>query len=468
MRLPFKLIGPVSIALLLAPPASAAPPPAMTVAVHPASGEASSYFTLSARPGRLVHAGTLELRNRGRRKVSVRLDPVGALTATTLGSAYRVATDAPTAQARWIELPTDRIVLGPHGRATVPVAVRTPDSVSAGDYLSGISVQAAGPGRETRMKGNIAISSVQRYAVGMFVKVPGPRNALIELPSARVEREPSGLTFYVQARNEGNTILQDVRGSVLVTRGRRTVARAAIGPGTFVSGTAIAYPLLAPHEQPREGAVYRVRAVMRYASGKVARLDTQVRFGHAAAKTQQDFGGPPAEEPGSDSLILLMVVAAFVLLGLIGALLLVRRRRTPGLAAARRAIERAVANARATRKPLSLVRIADSSGETGAGKLAAAVRGHIRRSDQLYRLGPAELVLVAPDTFADAARLVCSDFQLLLSKAAGPGRIDIRVVEAGRRSAEDLIARLQEPAAAQLDEYELDPRMTSSADGARH
>ena len=121
-----------------------------------------------------------------------------------------------------------------------------------------------------------------------------------------------------------------------------------------------------------------------------------------------------------------------------------------------------------TRKPLSLVRIADSSGETGARKLAAAIRGHVRRSDSLYRLGPAELVLVAPDTFADAARLVCSDFQLPLSKAAGPGVIDVRVLEAGRRSAEDLFKRLQEPAASPLDDYELDPLMTSSADGARH
>jgi nucleotide-binding universal stress UspA family protein len=190
-----------------------------------------------------------------------------------------------------------------------------------------------------------------------------------------------------------------------------------------------------------------------------------VRFGHAAAETQQDFGGPRAEEPGRGypNPLLLLLAAPLVL-----ALLLWRRRRTPGLPAARRAIERAVAHAHKTRKPLSLVRIADSSRQTGAGKLARAIRGHVRRGDQLYRLGPAELLLVAPETFADAARLVCSDFQLPLSKVAGPGRIDIRVVEAGRRSADDLLKRLQEPSAAPLDEYELDPLMTSSADGARH
>jgi len=124
----------------------------------------------------------------------------------------------------------------------------------------------------------------------------GLQLGLLHDSRARVTREPSGLTFYVQARNPGNAILQGVRGGILVTRGHRTVVRAAIGPGTFVSGTSIAYPLMAPREQPHEGAVYRVRAVMRYAHGKVARLDTQVRFGHVAAETQQDFGGPRAAE----------------------------------------------------------------------------------------------------------------------------------------------------------------------------
>jgi hypothetical protein len=41
-------------------------------------------------------------------------------------------------------------------------------------------------------------------------------------------------------------------------------------------------------------------------------------------------------------------------------------------------------------------------------------------------------------------------------------------VEAGRRNADELLARLQEPSATPLDDYELDPLMTSSADGARH
>jgi LPXTG-motif cell wall-anchored protein len=235
------------------------------------------------------------------------------------------------------------------------------------------------------------------------------------------------------------------------------VARTKIGPGTFVTGTSIDYPLLVQREQPRENAVYRVRALMRYHGG-IARFDSRVRFGHKAAQAQQDFGGRPlTDAQGTAPQWLLLAGGLGALIGLVGLFLLARRKRTPGPRVARRALARAVEEARRAQTPLALVRIADSSGETAARRLASAIRGRVRRSNSLYRFGGSELLLVAPNTLVDAARLMCSDLQLPLSKAAGPGRIDIRVVEAGRRSAEDLLKRLEEPAEAPLDELELSP-----------
>src|SRR2546423_9669619 len=91
---PFKLILPVLAALVaaIAPAttATAAEPPPMTVALHQASHAPLSYFKLPALPGRRASAGTLELRNRGGRRISVLLDPIDAVTTSTLGSAYDV------------------------------------------------------------------------------------------------------------------------------------------------------------------------------------------------------------------------------------------------------------------------------------------------------------------------------------------------------------------------------------------
>jgi hypothetical protein len=462
MRFPSNLIASpalVAIAAVLAaafaPSASAAAPPAMSVEVHPASGVAGSYFTLSPKPGQPTLAGTLEVRNRSSRRIVVRLDPVGSLTASTLGSAYGTASPERSGQAAWTRIAKRRLVLAPRQKTSVPVAVATPPDVRPGDYLSGISVQAAGPGQERRLRGNIAVSSVQRYAVGLLVDIPGPRHPQIRITGAKVTREPAGLTFYLHSTNAGNAILQKVSGTMLVTRGKRTVARVKIGPGTFVTGTSIDYPLLAPREQPREGAVYRVRAVMRYQGG-VARFDDRVSFGHKAAQAQQDFGGPPVADANSKPPLWLTAAGALgAIVGLVGLLLFVRRKRTPGPRRARRALEAASTRAAAAHEPLSLVRIADGSGTVATRKLAAAARSRLRPTDRLYRLGKSELLVLMPVTRLDAARVVCADLPLLLARSAGSDLVAIAVIEANGLHAETLIERLRETRSGELDDYEL-------------
>jgi hypothetical protein len=425
----------------------------MTVAVHPASGATGSYFTLTSRPGHPSLAGTLEIRNRRSRRIVVRIDPVASLTASTLGSAYATAVAETRGQTAWTRIPTRRLVLAPHQKASIPVAVNPPPDVRPGEYLSGISVQAAGPAQERKLRGNIAIASVQRYAVGMLVDVPGPRHPLIHISSAKVTREPAGLTFYLHAANTGNAILQNVTGELLVTRGKHTVARTKIGPGTFVTGTAIDYPLLVAKEQPREGAVYRVRAVMRYHGG-VARLDQNVSFGHKAAEAQQQFGGRPVgDAPSKTPLWLVLTGGIGTAVGLVALLLVARRKRTPGPRAALRALEAASARAAAAHQPLSLVRIADSSGATSERRLARAVRLRLRATDRLYRIGKSELLVLMAVTNIDAARVVCADIPLSLPKATAD-RVDVAVIEANGLRAEILLDRLRE-APPEPDEYEL-------------
>jgi hypothetical protein len=450
---PALVVTAAAIAAAFAPCAAAAttpaPGPAITVAVHSASGVPGGYFILTGKPGATANAGTLEIDNRRDKRVVVRLDPVGSLTASTLGSAYTTAGSALSRPAAWTRLQTRQVVLGPHGHVKVPVTTAVPAGTAAGDYLSGISVQALGQERTTRVRGNIAVSSVQRYAVGMLVGVQGPRHSLIQITSARIAREPAGLTFYLHARNAGNVILKNVRGWVLITRGRRTVARRAIGPGTFVTATTIDYPVLVPREQPREGAFYRVRALMRYRGG-VARFDNKVTFGHKAAQTQQDFGGPPVSDGRTGIPVWLVVLSFGFAFGLaaLGLLLFVRRRRTRGPIVALRALEAAIAEADG--EPLSLVRIVDVYNWKPARKLAGAARSRLRPSDALYRLSKYELLVILPGTHADAAEILYAD---LRSTPA-----DVRVREANNLSAEVLLKRMREPRGAP-DEIEVSPEM---------
>jgi hypothetical protein len=326
----------------------------------------------------------------------------------------------------------------------VPVEVLPPSGTKPGDYLSGISVEALGQAHEST-RGNIAISSVQRYAVGLLVKVPGPRHPLIRFHGAYMQREPAGLTFYARARNEGNAILQNVRGWLLITRGHRTVARATIGPGTFVTGTSIAYPVLAPREQPREGARYRVRGLMRYAGG-IARLDTWVRFGHASAQRQQDFGGRAVDRPRSFGSSWMAIAGAAALLAVaLGMLFVFGRRRLGRSRRAMRALDSALARSRATGEPLCLMRVIAGPGDSDPRKLAAGLRGRVRGSDRLYRLSKCELLILAPDTGYEAALVVAAELRRHLKRTTELDGIKVTVVEAGRRNAADLLERLREP-----------------------
>jgi hypothetical protein len=331
MRLPHRVkarTGGVAalVALACAAPAVAAPPPPMVVEMHPASGGTGSYFDLSARPGRRAIAGTLELRNRLDRKVRVALDRVDGLTASTLGSAYRLRGSKIHGPTRWIRLSKGRVTLPPRGKATVSVSVSPRKRARAGDYLSGIGVQALGRRAQTKTRGNLAIASIQRYAVGVLVRIPGPRQPLIRFTDARVQREPAGVAFFASAANIGNVILQGVRGRVTITQGDRIVARKPIGPGTFVTGTSIHYPVLVAGERPAEGTVYRLRAFMRYRS-KIARLDTRVRFGSASAQRQAEFGKAVRDSGSGFLTLLLALVAATAVLAMATFLLLWLRAR---------------------------------------------------------------------------------------------------------------------------------------------
>jgi hypothetical protein len=135
------------------------------------------------------------------------------------------------------------------------------------------------------------------------------------------------LTFLLQARNTGNVILQGVHGGALIRSGRRVVARAPLGRGTFVTGTSIAYPIPAFNEHPAEGARYRITAVLRYAGG-IARLDRSIVFGHRQAVIQQQYARGGGGHGGT-AWWKIALLAAGIIYALTTTALLLRRRARP-------------------------------------------------------------------------------------------------------------------------------------------
>jgi hypothetical protein len=422
--------------LASAPGAFAATAPPMTVTLSPTSGDIGNYFQVPAQPGQTTSAGSLNLQNQTAKRIEVLLDPVRGLTASTLGSAYGLRGTKANGPASWMVLGQRRVALAPRGRARIPVSVNVPSSAGPGDYLAGISVQAAGAADQVRLKGNLAISSIQRYGVGLVTTLPGPRHPMIKLTGVGLDREPAGVTFTIDGTNSGNVILQNVHGGATVSDGDNVVARRTLGPGTFVTGTSIAYPLLVPSLHPSQGTTYRVQALMKYPGG-VARIDKVVKFGQIDAKRQQAYGGPMANRGsggGNHLLLILLVVGAVAA----GAIAFEIRRRRSGEAALRRALPREIAHARASGEPLSVILVPVDQGQRPR-KLAAVAKGSLRPRDRLYRLKHSGLMVLSPDTSPDAAEMLAVEIRRQLARDGQSGAAVIPISSAAESSAEELL-----------------------------
>ncbi len=398
------LVGPLLLAsLYVAAPASAASP-AVFVKVHQTSGLVSSYFQLGAAPGKSVTAGSLQIVNPSSRPVTVQLAPVNAITTNTLGSAYALPGTGLHGSTTWLRLSRQLVTIGPRSAQSVTVSLDVPASATAGDYLSGVAVQALGQVQATTASHGVAIGEIDRYAIGVEATLPGPRYPAIHFTAASVTREPAGLAFLVAASNTGNVILKNVHGWVKVRSGNRQVAAATIAPGTFVSATSISYSLLSRTEQPTPGSSYRVRAALYY-EGRIARLDQAVVFSHAAAVKQQNYGGrklPHSQPPWLWILLALALIAT-----LASVLLLVRFRRRPmSRTAGMTMLQRAVGPD--GDRPVSIMLVTADRGVIP--KIAATIRPRLRKPDRICSLGSRGLLVICPATTRRTSSALEHDF----------------------------------------------------------
>jgi hypothetical protein len=307
-------------------PAVAAP--SLAVIPRPTSQLGLSYFRLHAEPGANVQAGAVELQNPTARRLRVVLSAVDGETLSTLGSGYAPPGSLRHGSTLWLALGPREVTLPPGARVKVPVSVTIPAAAGPGDYLSGISIEALDQRSQGLAKKGVSIASVERYAIGVEVLIPGARHPQIQFTGASLQRQPAGLTFLLRARNSGNVILQGVHGYVHITRDGHTVVSEVIEPGTFVSGTSITYPAAAMNETATEGTRYQIHARLRYHGG-VAGLDTAVTFGHRQALVQGRYTHATPTSHGGTAWWKIAGIAAVLLYALLATVLLLRRRQEP-------------------------------------------------------------------------------------------------------------------------------------------
>ena len=385
----------------------------VVVSVKDRSGTPAAYFLLHAAPGRTTAAGRLQVRNAGRSPVQIRLDRVDGATANTLGSVYATPGSRIHGATRWLVLGTRSLTIPADSTREVPIAVSVPRSALPGDYLSGISVFVRNQTPMTAAGHGMGIASWYRYAVGVETLIPGARRPHLAFTGARVVREPFSVVFLLLAHNDGNVILKNVTGEATISRGARIVGTVPIGPGTFVTHTAIELPVRALREQPRAGTVYRVRATLDY-EGRVARLDTQVTFGRGAARVQQQYlvRPTPASAAHASSgtpgwLVGLLGATAAALLGLLGWLAAALARRRRALRSAPAIEMQLISELAADGPPPSIIGLAGAGGSLAERRtFARALREQLRAADVIGDLGEDRVLIVLPRASADYAETI--------------------------------------------------------------
>jgi hypothetical protein len=288
------LLGAAATLLVLSAPAAAAPAPlgfGLQALGH------RSYFVFDARPGETAY-GRLLLTNTTTQSRIVNLRPADALTAVTGGLDYGQPLPRPKRTGRWLRLAERRVLLPGSGAREIDFVVRVPRGARAGDHLAGI-VAFGRKQQARRVRGSsFQLRLVPRMAMAVWIRVPGPRAARLDLRSSHVEVTPTGAFLGLRLRNAGNTLL------------RRTTGR-------VVPRTEITYPV--PWKgRPVEGD-YEVRGLLRPRGGRAIELDKEIEFGQERIKEfRRETGKPATESRGASPAVLGLLVLAVLALALVG------------------------------------------------------------------------------------------------------------------------------------------------------
>ncbi|MGJ7440984.1 WxL protein peptidoglycan domain-containing protein [Aquipuribacter sp. MA13-6] len=361
-RVVAAMTGLLAAALLVVPAASASTAAGEDTAfvLLPSKGsslaESGGYFVLAADEGQTV-TQSVDLRNDQDVPLKLELTALDAGTAEVGGVSFPAPGEAVSATGTWITIEQPSVTLAPGEATTVDFRVVVPDQVEAGTHLAGLSVspppapQLAVTAGEDQAGAELAVRTRRVIAVQVDV---GSAPAELLITGTDPLARPDGLHVGIGVENTGGTLLTETNGTLSIP-GLDVEHDFAVG--TFVPGTAIAYPI------PVEGTVaigeYPVNVHIDYADGQVVTFDglftvapeVAAALAEAAGETP---GGMDLAASGLVGIVIAVVMGAAlaVLLLLLVAVLI--RRRTPR--GRRSAVSPSASGRRSGRSPAPLAR----------------------------------------------------------------------------------------------------------------
>jgi hypothetical protein len=318
------------VALALA--ASAAVPAAAVARVSvgsPAFGLSAAgtagALRLRGAPGHVVR-GAVSVRDLSSHPVTVVLQPADIQNATN-GNADYVTTTLSRA-GRWLHLDAARVRLAPHEVRRVAFTVSIPASTSGASHYAGIVAidQAdltAAAARNTGKKQSFTVHRINRQALPITIRMPGPRTRSVTLRSVKLIAEPVGAGLVLGLLPEGTVLIENATIHLKVLRGARTIFTYKSTLGQLFPDAPLNYRV--PWQGTPTTGTYRVVGVFRPKHAAAVHFDPNVTFTGANAAQLKRQTPPVAGAPSSGLPIWVWIALAAAAALLIALLVTVYR-----------------------------------------------------------------------------------------------------------------------------------------------
>jgi hypothetical protein len=330
------------VSLALAAPAAAPAAATAPAAAKPPTFSLSTAGTsgaprLQAVPGQVV-GGAVRVRNLSSHPVTVVLQPADIGNAVNGGADF--LTTALSQNGRWLHLDATSVHLAPHAAQQVAFTVSIPASTSGASHYAGIvaidaadlAAAAAAAARRKSTKTTFTISRINRQALPITIRMPGPLTRSVSLRSVKLTVDPVA-TLMLGLLPAGTVLIQNATIDLKVLRGTRTIFTYKSTLGQLFPDTPLNYRV--PWQGTPTTGTYRVVGVFRPKDAAAVNIDTTVNFTAANAATLKRVTPPVAGAPSTG-----LPIWVWIALGIAAALLIAllvtvyRLSRRPRAAAA--------------------------------------------------------------------------------------------------------------------------------------
>jgi hypothetical protein len=321
----------LGLAAFAASPASAAAPPPSEPTFALSSGTTDSAIRLRSTPGEAVR-GSFRVRNLGKRRITVRLQPADIRNATNGNADY--VTGRPAHAGRWLDLDAASVRLAPGASRRVAFTVRVPEGTRDASHYAGIvavdanELASAKAPRKRAKSAGFTISRINRQALPVTIRLPGPLTRELAVRDVKLDVKPSGAALALTLRPGGSVLMQSAQVTLRVSRGRRTVLTEDTTLGQLFPRSDVVYRT-AWTGRPTKGD-YHVTGVIRPKDAAPVKIDRTITFTPAAVKELKRLTPPVATEPGTNTVPFWVwvasAIAAALLVGLSVAVVRLQRR----------------------------------------------------------------------------------------------------------------------------------------------